>query len=1013
MKSRLFATTRCLSLVLLFLCQAYGIDPSNALTQYGHTAWRVREGYFSAPPLAITQTRDGQLWIGGESGLIRFDGVRFVSWKPPHGTSLPDNRIFGLLGTSDGSLWIGTGSGLARWKDGKLSVYAEVGRFAALLEDRHGAVWAGHTRALDVLPPLCRFSGDEFKCLSAPDYPPLRYVGSLHEDRSGNLWVGGEAAVCRWQEQKQDCYEIPSQAAFSEKFGVYGLAGDSNGDLWADGGPTGIWRFTSGHWERYNEFPNLKLESREVLSDRKNGLWIGSVSNGLIRRVNSRTERFTQADGLSSDTVTKIFEDREGNIWVATSGGLDRFRDVKVATLTPREGLPLEVVASITASKDGSLWMAGQRRRLVNINHGEVTSYEPGESVSSLFEDSRSRLWAGVGTGLVWREHDRFHQLSMPKPCGTFSSGVVRTFAEDVDGNLWVGLTDPECALVRLRDDRVLEVFSRQQLGRQITAMAADPEGGVWFGQVTPGLKLYRKGHFESHADKFPGQASHMFVDSHGLWAATSRGLALYKDGNLIILDSKNGLPCDEIETAIKDDNSALWLKSRCGLVQISLKELDSWLKDPQRRVEFRVFDAFDGAQAGLPSFNPNVTKSADGRLWFAIGNGGVQVIDPVHLTDNPIPPPVQVVGVIADRKVYELNSHLQLPALTRDLEIGYTAYSLTVPEKVRFRYRLEGGTNSSWQDVGGRREAFFANLKPGSYRFHVSASNNDGVWNDEGATLEFVIPPAFYQTTWFRLFCVAALGFVVWAAYLWRVRILTARIDMQFRAKISERIRIAQELHDTLLQSVQGLILKFHAVAMQMSGEDPLRHSLDKALDHADEVLAEGRDRVRNLRANKVPLGGLPAAFQHVVEETPQGRDKTFKTVVEGSVRELHPMVREESYCIGREAIINALKHSEGLHVEVEIAYDAKQFRLRVRDDGRGIDPEILQDGGRPDHWGLQGMRERAHRIGAELKLWNRHGVGTEVELLVPGATAYRALNAKRRYFLFRRSSDVDGEQQ
>ncbi|HEX5886981.1 MAG TPA: histidine kinase, partial [Pyrinomonadaceae bacterium] len=270
-------------------------------------------------------------------------------------------------------------------------------------------------------------------------------------------------------------------------------------------------------------------------------------------------------------------------------------------------------------------------------------------------------------------------------------------------------------------------------------------------------------------------------------------------------------------------------------------------------------------------------------------------------------------------------------------------------------------------------------------------ACNNSGVWNETGAFVDFTIAPTYYQTAWFRSLIVILFMLVLVGIYHLRLRQVARVVRGRMEERLEERERIARDLHDTLLQSVQGLILKFHAVLKYVPADSPAHDALEKTLDHADQVLAEGRDSIRNLRVNSASLSDLPAAFRTVAEETSQGRDAVFKTVVEGRVRDLHPLVLEECYCIGREAIINALSHSEGQHVEAEIAYDVRQFRLRVRDDGRGIEPKILEAGGRSGHWGLQGMRERAEKIGGQLRFWSRPETGTEVELTVPGATAYR----------------------
>jgi signal transduction histidine kinase len=283
-------------------------------------------------------------------------------------------------------------------------------------------------------------------------------------------------------------------------------------------------------------------------------------------------------------------------------------------------------------------------------------------------------------------------------------------------------------------------------------------------------------------------------------------------------------------------------------------------------------------------------------------------------------------------------------------------------------------------------------------------ASNNSGVWNEAGTYFDFTIKPAYYQTTWFRVAALTVFLIGLLVIYQLRLRQVARQVRGRMEERLEERERIARDLHDTLLQGVQGLILKFHAVSKQIPADTQAYKTLEKTLDHADQVLAEGRDRIQNLRVNSASLSDLPAAFRSVAEETSQGGNATFKTVVEGRVRELHPLVLEECYRIGREAIINALSHSNAQQVEAEIAYDSRQFRLRVRDDGRGIDPKILEAGGRSGHWGLRGMQERTQKIGGQLRFWSRPETGTEVELTVPGATAYQNSSNKQKKIWFSR---------
>ncbi len=731
--------------------------------------------------------------------------------------------------------------------------------------------------------------------------------------------------------------------------------------------------------------------------DRSRSLWIGTGNEGLVRHVHGRIERFSRVDGLSGDVINTIFEDREGNVWVATSSGLDRFRDVKVATLTSREGLPGGDVLAVTASRDGSVWI-GEDSALLHWREGGISVYGagqglPGNATTSLLEDSRGRLWVGVDNGLAWWERGRFFSFSMPDASAV---GVVRAMVEDRDGSVWVATTQADHALLHIRGERLVEIVPAERIGGpQISAIAAHPEGGVWLGLIDSELKLYRNGRVES-ITKLDSPDRRLLYGllpgTHGLWLITSRGLGLLRNGTLSTLDTRRGLPCDDVEDAVPGDDGSLWVKTLCGLVRIPAGELDAWSAHPERRVRVRVLDAFDGAQTGLSPFTPRSTKSLDGRLWFALEGGGLQVLDPKRMKDNAVPPPVRILRVTADRKSYAPESRLRLPPLTGEVEIDYTALSLTIPEKVRFRYRL-AGAGGDWHDAGMRREAFFTNLKPGSYRFSVVACNNDGVWNPQAATLDFTVLPAFYQTRAFLLLCVAAVTLLAWAGYRWQIRRVAARLDLQFQERLAERTRIAQDLHDTLLQGFLSASMQLHVAVDELPADAPQKPRLSRVLQMIGQVIEEGRNAVRGLRAPAPQTSGaddLAQVLARVPQELGLNEAADLRIIVEGPSRPLRPLIRDEVYRISREALVNAFQHAEASEIEVEIEFAARALRVLVRDNGRGIDPEVLRSG-REGHWGLSGMRERAERMGARLKVWSRERAGTEIELSVPGAIAFR----------------------
>lgn len=1018
-----------LACVLLAWCtSSFALNPSLDVSQYGHTSWRIRDGFIKGQIISIAQTPDGYLWLGTEFGLLRFDGVRNVPFQPPAGQQLPSTQIFSLLAARDGTLWIGTTKGLVSWKDGKLTRYAELdGHYIyKLLEDHEGSVWAS---GLTVnLGKLCAIKNGGVQCYGE-DGALGRGAFNLYEDTKGNLWAGVKDGLWRWKPGPPTFYPLPG-----EPNGIRGLGEDYDGALLV-GWRGGVHRFVDGRTEPYTLPATLgPFQAKRLLRDRDGGLWIGTQERGLVHVHGGRTDLFTTPDGLSGEDIYDLFEDREGNIWAATINGLDRFREFSVATLTVSQGLSDDLVMAVLADRDGSVWLA-TRDGLNRWNDGQVTIYReraastttsvrevagsgvPDKGLVSLFQDDLGRIWVSTLRGIGYLENDRFISVSI-------SDGIVNSIVQDGAGTLW--FASERLGLYQLPRGSEVRHIPWAALGHQdpASALAADPSrGGLWVGFHLGGVAYFADDQVRASyvaADGLgQGRVNHLRLDRDGaLWAATDGGLSRLKNGRAATLTGKDGLPCDTIHWSMEDDARTLWLYTACGLVRIARPELEAWAasvdkgEEAKQAIRVTIFDSSDGVRilAGAGHDSPEAAKSSDGRLWF-LPLDGVSVLDPNHLPFNRLPPPVHVEQLIADRKTYEATSEagerVRLPPLIRDLEISYTALSLAAPEKVRFRYKLEG-RDADWQEAGNRRQAFYNDLPPGDYRFRVMACNNSGVWNEEGTFLDFSVAPAYYQTTWFRLLLVATFLFIVGVLYQLRLRQVARQVRGRMEERLAERERIARDLHDTLLQSVQGLILKFHAVAAQMRGDDPAYGALEKTLDQADQVLAEGRDSIRNLRGSTATSGDLPAAFQRIVEETPQGNGVAFKTVVEGSVRELHPIIREESYCIGREALVNALTHSEGRNVEVEITYDPRQFRLRVRDDGRGIDPAIIAEG-RPDHWGLRGMRERAERIGAQLNLWSRSETGTEVELTVPGATAYQVFDTKPKRFWSRRSSRGD----
>jgi len=1018
---------RALPLVAIF-CFLFpswmaAVDPHTLLSQYGHTAWRAQDGFVSNPT-AITQTTDGYIWIATDGGLFRFDGVKFRRWTPPNGQSLPSGGTLNcVLGARDGSLWIGTSIGLARWKDGRLTNYpatAGTPGIYAILEDHAGNIWVTRYRVQNWTGSLCQVKENALECYGKKEGNPALYGLGLTEDAQGDIWFGGITAY-RWHQGSFTTYSN-AQGNHSASDVVVDVMAAPSGELWAayDGtGPkSGVQHFSDGKWASYivPGFDGRTVRSSTFLVDKGQTLWVGSNSNGLYRIHDGTADRYGSSDGLSGDHVLAFYEDREGNLWVGTDGGIDRFRDNAVIDYSKAQGLAGDVISSVFAVKDDAVWVSGEE--CLSVVQAKPFSpvrrqMVPGHNVSAIFVDSKGQIRLGIDNKVFAYKNGQYIEVGKPDGAALGQIGHSLAFAEDTEGNLWVlthahiNRPDERADLIRISDQRVRQQYRLEDLTS--TSMAADRKSGIWVaarGQLTHYIDGKAQESVQlNHADPFT-----IRVDSHNaVWAATSYGLLRWGDGQLTTMGETSGLPCAEIYASIQDDQGSNWLGTECGILRITGDEWERWVKSPKSKVSFVLFDALDGVRwSEDDATDERKTKSRDGRLWFNAGTS-VLMVDPRRPT-NLIPPPVHIEEVVADHKNYELSDEVALPHLRGELEIDYTALSFTIPQRVLFRYKLEGH-DEDWQEAGTRREAFYNNLPPKKYRFRVIACNNDGVWNDTGASLDFSVLPAYYQTGWFRALCGAAFLLLLWFIYQYRLRQLRHEFNIGLEAQVKERTRVARELHDTLLQSFQGAAFQFQAARkLLLRNADNTMQVIDEAIHAAEEGITEGRAAIRDLRPEPAAQRNLADLLSAACRElaTAQelnGHAPSYQLLVEGEQRDLAPMFHGEVYQISREVIRNAFAHAVASHIEVEIRYDQDQLRVRIRDDGKGIVAKVLADGGQPGHWGISGMRERAQRIGSRLEFWSEVGAGTEVQLTIPAAMAYEKRRHNRRFRLFHRA--------
>jgi signal transduction histidine kinase/ligand-binding sensor domain-containing protein len=1010
------------SIAFALALPASALDPNKSIGQFTHTSWSVKDG-IPGPVVAIAQTPDGYLWFGTHAGLYRFDGQNFDRWEPEGpGDKLPASSITALLTARDGTLWIAfTSSAVSCLRKGALKNYTpadglHTGGVLSIAEDLNGSIWAGGASGFS------RFLDGRWSVVGADLGYHAPGARQLLVDHRGTLWVATDGLNFGLTKDSIRVNTILKLPASKKQFEATGqpvgyiaqLAEAPDGKIWmAEGsGPRPTVRPVEGR-----SSPNIERAVQTtpwcLLFDGQTDLWIGLLKGGIRRAPDFRRpdqvsfDRFESKDGLSSDGVHVAFKDREGNIWFGTNRGVDRFRENKATPFTTKEGLSPNPQLALTSTRDGNVWIINYARDRVQHLFGTrmisqtLPSYSSSDStrVLSVYSDE-NRVWLGGSFGLAEGRNGKFSYAHVP---GISVGNSVEAITSEPSGDLWVVIWDGNnrSLVKRLRKGMWTDFRNRPDLpDSRCRILFGDMLGRVWLGFETGEVVVYDNDRFRRYSASDglpPGKILTITGDRAGhIWVGGEGGLSQFDGRRFVTLTKENGLPGNSVSAVLEDDDGSLWIAGELGIVRVRPQELQTAFKSISYRMQGLFLDTTDGLP-GLPSQEepfPTATKSADGRLCFATTDG-LAVIDPRRLPLNTVPPPMVIQTVTADNRRVTVSPQLHFLPKLRNLEIKFAALSFSIPERVLCRYKLEG-YDRDWHSPVGTRLAIYTNLPPRQYRFRVAGGNDDGVWNEAGATLQFDIAPMFYQTNWFRLLCGLVTVLLLWLLYRWRLRFATARLNLQHAERLSERERIARELHDTLLQSIQGLMLRFQAVAKEMPDQAPARLRLEKALDRADEVMPEGRGRLTGLRTFYDECD-LSQAFSNVAQEFVGESQTAFRAVVEGTVRCLHPLVRDEAYQIGREALINAFLHAHARNIEVETCYSPKELRIRIQDDGCGIDVAVLASEDKSSHWGLRGMTERGNKIRGHLNISSRVGVGTEVELRVPGAVAYDSARGKQ----------------
>jgi len=996
------ALRRLLALALLaaLASAARAMDPSLPLAQLHRTRWTPREGA-PADVSALAQTPDGALWIAASTGLLRFDGVRFDRFRARPGEASLSEDLSALYTSPGGELWIGgrlggvhvlRGGHLTSWdaRDG-----LPVNTVLAFAQLPDGRTWVGTTNGLYLL------EGARWTAIGAERGLPARFISSLLVDARGSLWATGLDGT----------FELPKGAAtFTRR-----IAGNDGLGVLGRGPDGAAWLASRDRGLRPVPADAAAAPPRDArgpqfnafLFDRDGGLWLSAEHDGISRvpsgerlggsgraQALAQLEHPARESTPPPDRLDAILEDLEGDIWIGSTDGIERFRRVRIRPVAASSGAwPAVALAVDPAGVAQAVNLDGDRLELATppVMHPR---HPGGVRIATLAIAPDGTHWGG-GVGELTRElgprwsriptrvPGTVVQALAPEPGGALWVSIVRDGLYRYDGTSWT----PAGGVTGLPDAPAL-------------SLRRDDHGRLWAGYAGDRIALIDRGKarvFGASDGLRIGAVLAIATRGERTWVGGTGGVAYYLHGRFWSVLRADGSDIAGVSGIVPSADGELWINGGAGVTRIPAAEVERFAADPSRRVAAETFDYEDGLDGIAAQLRPvpSAVEGGDGRLWFATSRN-VFTIDPRRIPRNQVAPGVRILALRADGIDRSPAPGLSLPVGSDKVSFDYTAFSLAIPERVRFRYRLDG-VDADWQDAGARRQAFYTNVGPGHYRFHVAAANEDGVWNETGDSLEFTIPPAFWQTGWFAGLCALAALALLGSLYTLRLRQLAARMATQRDARLQERERIARELHDTLLQSTQGLILSFQGFALQLPPASPMRERMETTLDRADQILADARGRVLDLRSAGLAGQALPEALAQAASELAREGGPSFRAVVDGNPRELAPAIEIECYRIAREALVNAFAHAQAQAIELQVVYGALALRVRIRDDGRGIAAEVLAAGERPGHWGLAGMRERAQRFGARVELWSRPGAGTEVELTVPAAVAYQRTRARR----------------
>jgi len=984
----LLATLTALS----FVSSAYAVDPSRALLQYLRYQWSAENGFTGGQVNAFAQTQDGYLWIGTAKGLFRFDGLNFVTAQQLDPASPSITGVLGLTTDGDGNLWVRTQGSVLRYRDGAfVDVMSDIapGSFiTAMSRAIDGGVLLSNLMHGEIL-----YARGGFKSLASSKTLLTALVISIAQTPDGKIWIGtrSDGLFCLSNGQITSITEgLPDRK-------INSLLPMKDNKLWI-GTDNGIALWNGSGISTSDVPPSLShVQISALMQDRDANVWVGTP-RGLLRLNASGVSLLQEPDKQSIGEINALLEDREGNLWIGGARGIERLRDSPFVTYSVSEGLPSESDGPIFVDSDDRIWFGPPNGGLYWMRDGKVTPIRKAgldKDVIYSLAGRKDDLWIGRQRGGL--THLVFQQGAMTAESYTQAQGLaqnsVYSVYESRDGTVWAGTLSGGVSSFK---DGVFKNYTTADglASNAVTSIEEGPDDTMWFA-TRGGLSALSHGRLQTYMvrDGLPSDdVISLLKDSSGaLWIGTASGLAILASNKLHDVQALPESLREPILGLAEDRNGSLWITTSSHVLRVNRdKLLNGVLKDG----DIRAYGLADGLR-GTEGVRRDRSVVADqhGRIWFSL-NRGISVIDPGQVRDSP-PAIPHIETVSANGKPVAMQALARIPGPLQRIAFNYTGLSLAVPERIRFRYRLEG-FDRDWSDPTAARQAIYTNLGPGLYRFLLTASNSDGLWGGPEAAVSFRIEPAFWQAWWFQISCLLSLALITWTFHRLRVRQVSRQMQARLEERLEERETIARNLHDTLLQGFISASIQLDVANDRLPADSPAKPLVERSLELMRQVSEEGRNAIRSLRSSRGESRDLEHALSQVGEEFAAEKQVDFRVIAQGLPRSLHPVIWDEAYRIGREAVINAFRHSYAGKIEVEVEYTPRSLRILVSDNGRGIDADVAQTG-REGHWGLSGMRERAEKIGARLGVLSRIGTGTEVELSIPGNVAFESASSYR----------------